>query len=179
MDEGRVLLEAGRGTDSIAGGKPAPRRELLPACTDPRLREKMMDMEEPAPAAAGGHVVLCGLNELGYRTLEELVRLGEDVVAIVRSPGEELARGARDLGATLVVGNYRHGTDRYANNRVEADHGHLKARLHLMRGLKQDGSASVILAGHAFVQNVRRGYYELAVEEPVGRRLAVAFDMAI
>jgi IS6 family transposase len=45
-----------------------------------------------------------------------------------------------------------------------------------MRGFKQDGSASVIIAGHAFVQNVRRGYYELAVEEPAGRRLVVAFD---
>jgi Trk K+ transport system NAD-binding subunit len=66
----------------------------------------MLDMEQPAPAT-GGHVVLCGLNELGYRTLEELVRLGEDVVVIVRSPAEELARGARDLGATLVAGNYR------------------------------------------------------------------------
>ena len=66
-----------------------------------------MDMEAPPPAAAGGHVVLCGLNELGYRTLEELVRLGEDVVVIVRSPAEELARGARELGATLVPGNYR------------------------------------------------------------------------
>jgi transposase-like protein len=69
-----------------------------------------------------------------------------------------------------------HRTDRYANNRIEADHGRLKARLRPMRGLKQHGSASVIIAGHAFVQNVRRGYYELAVEEPAGRRLAVAFD---
>jgi Trk K+ transport system NAD-binding subunit len=68
---------------------------------------KMMDMEAPAPGAAGGHVVLCGLNELGYRTLEELVRLGEDVVVVVRSPAEELARGARELGATLVPGSYR------------------------------------------------------------------------
>jgi hypothetical protein len=59
-----------------------------------------------------------------------------------------------------------HRTDRYANNRIEADHGRLKARLRPMRGLRQDGSASVIIAGHAFVQNVRRGYYELAVEEP-------------
>ena len=31
------------------------------------------------------------------------------------------------------------------------------------------------MAGHAFVQNVRRGHYELAVEEPANRRLAVAF----
>jgi transposase-like protein len=40
-----------------------------------------------------------------------------------------------------------HRTDRYANNRVEADHGRLKARLRPMRGLKQDRSARVIAAG--------------------------------
>jgi transposase, IS6 family len=34
----------------------------------------------------------------------------------------------------------------------------------------------VIIAGHAFVQNIRRGHYELAAEEPENRRLAVAFD---
>jgi transposase, IS6 family len=69
-----------------------------------------------------------------------------------------------------------HRTDRYANNRVECDHGRLKSRLRPMRGLKQDRSARVITAGQALVQNVRRDHYELAVEEPVGRRLAVAFD---
>ena len=37
-------------------------------------------------------------------------------------------------------------------------------------------SARVIIAGHAFVQNLRRGHYELAVDESAGRRLAVAFD---
>ena len=69
-----------------------------------------------------------------------------------------------------------HRTDRYANNRIEADHGRLKARLRPMRGLRQEHSARVVIAGHAFVQNVRRGHYELAVEEPVKRRLAVAFN---
>jgi hypothetical protein len=43
-----------------------------------------------------------------------------------------------------------------------------------MRGLNQDRSARVIAAGHAFVQNVRRGHDELAVDEPATRRLAVA-----
>jgi hypothetical protein len=43
-----------------------------------------------------------------------------------------------------------------------------------MRGLKQDHSARVVLAGHAFVQNLRRGHYELAIDEPVSLRLAVA-----
>ena len=50
-----------------------------------------------------------------------------------------------------------HRTERYANNRVEADHGQLKARLRPMRGLKQDASARVIIVGHAFVQSFRRG----------------------
>src|SRR5215216_68419 len=59
-----------------------------------------------------------------------------------------------------------HRTEQYANNLVEADHGRLKARLRPMRGLKQDHSARVIIAGYAFIQNLRRGHYELAVEEP-------------
>ena len=42
-----------------------------------------------------------------------------------------------------------HRTEQYANNRVECDHGRLKARLRPMRGLKQDHSARVIIAGHA------------------------------
>ena len=67
-----------------------------------------------------------------------------------------------------------HRSDRYANNRVECDHGRLKARLGPMRGLKQDRSARVIIAGRALVQNLRRGHYELAVEEPANRRVAVA-----
>jgi transposase-like protein len=69
-----------------------------------------------------------------------------------------------------------HRTERYANNRVEADHGRLKARLGPMQGLKQERSTSIVIAGHAFVQNLRRGHYELAVDELVARRVAVAFS---
>jgi len=69
-----------------------------------------------------------------------------------------------------------HRTDRYSNNRVECDHGRLKVRLRPMRGLKQDRSARVIIAGHALVQNLRRGHYELAVEELATRRVVTAFD---
>ena len=69
-----------------------------------------------------------------------------------------------------------HRTDRYANNYIEADHGRLKSRLRPMRELKQDRSARVVVAGHALVQNVRRGHYELTVEAPANRRVAVAFD---
>jgi Trk K+ transport system NAD-binding subunit len=45
-------------------------------------------MDEPAtPRVGAGHVVLCGLNELGYRTLEELSRMGAEVVVVVRRGG--------------------------------------------------------------------------------------------
>jgi transposase, IS6 family len=66
-----------------------------------------------------------------------------------------------------------------ANNPIEADHGRLKARLRPMRGLKRLHSADVIAGGHAFVQNLRRGHYELAIELPVPLRLAEAFTALI
>lgn len=69
-----------------------------------------------------------------------------------------------------------HNTDQYANNRVEWDHGRLKARLRPMRGLKRDRTASVIIKGHALIQNIRRGYYELGTEAEPLHRLIEAFD---
>jgi hypothetical protein len=35
-----------------------------------------------------------------------------------------------------------------------------------MRGLRTDKTAQVIIAGHAFMQNLRRGHHELAVDAP-------------
>ncbi|MCP3934655.1 MAG: DDE-type integrase/transposase/recombinase, partial [Actinomycetia bacterium] len=88
-----------------------------------------------------------------------------------------------DLAAPLLrviddlIPEARHDTERYANNRVEWDHGRLKARLRPMRGLRTDRTASVVISGHAFVQNLRRGHYELGVEADHERlRLADAFD---
>lgn len=68
-----------------------------------------------------------------------------------------------------------HITEQYDNNRIESDHARLKARLRPMRGLKQFRSAARIAAGHAFVQNLRRGHYELATDVPPQLRLATAF----
>jgi hypothetical protein len=36
-----------------------------------------------------------------------------------------------------------------------------------MRGLKRDRTARVIVAGHAFIQNLRRGFYDLGTEAPL------------
>jgi hypothetical protein len=44
-----------------------------------------------------------------------------------------------------------------------------------MRGLKRLRSARVISAGHAFVQNIRRGHYELSKELDSQHRLPAAF----
>jgi hypothetical protein len=44
-----------------------------------------------------------------------------------------------------------------------------------MRGLKRIRSARTIAAGHAFVQNLRRGHYELTTDIPVHDRLRAAF----
>jgi hypothetical protein len=44
-----------------------------------------------------------------------------------------------------------------------------------MRGLLTDRTAQVIIAGHAFVQNLRRGRYELGLDAPPATRLAAAF----
>jgi transposase, IS6 family len=69
-----------------------------------------------------------------------------------------------------------HDTTQYANNRIEADHGRLKARLRPMRGLKRDRTAGVVIRGHAFIQNLRRRHYELGVDALPRLTVAAAFD---
>jgi transposase-like protein len=69
-----------------------------------------------------------------------------------------------------------HHNEQYATNRIEADHGQLKRRMQPMRSLKTDRGATVVITGHAFVQNIRRGHYELGIEQPVTRRVATAFS---
>lgn len=57
--------------------------------------------------ASRNHVVLCGLGTVGFRVLEELVRLGEQVFCIERNPACEFLERARELGANVVVGDAR------------------------------------------------------------------------
>ena len=74
----------------------------------------------------------------------------------------------------------QHVTVRYANNRVEADHCRLKARLGPMRGLKRDRWMRIVATGHAFVQNLRRGHYALATEaSPLDRVVAAFTELAL
>jgi transposase, IS6 family len=92
-------------------------------------------------------------------------------------PEEVVTDRAAPLRAAVedLVPSAFHNTKRYSNNRIEADHGRLKARLRSMRGLKRDEPAAVVIAGHAFVQNVRRGHYELGINALPRLQLAAAF----
>jgi transposase-like protein len=67
-----------------------------------------------------------------------------------------------------------HHVEQYANNPIEADHSWLRHRLRPMPGLRTDQTAQVIIAGHAFMQNLM-GHYELAVDAPPIRRVAAVF----
>jgi transposase, IS6 family len=45
-----------------------------------------------------------------------------------------------------------------------------------MRGLKRHRSARILAVGHALVQNLRRGHYDIATDTPIRHRLRIAFD---
>jgi DDE domain len=106
------------------------------------------------------------LSKLAYLTLCRSIQL---LVLLARG---DAANHLEILVLRHQLAVLRRRTERYANNRVECDHGRPKARLGPMRGLKQDCSARVIIAGHAFIQNLRRGHCKLAVGAPVNRRVA-------
>jgi hypothetical protein len=44
-----------------------------------------------------------------------------------------------------------------------------------MRGLKRDHTARVVMRGHALMQNLRRGHYELGIDARARRRVKAAF----
>lgn len=54
-----------------------------------------------------GHVILCGLGTVGYRVLEELIELGEQVFAVERNADSEFVTRARELGAEVIIGDAR------------------------------------------------------------------------
>jgi transposase-like protein len=93
------------------------------------------------------------------------------------TPSEVVTDAAAVYPAVLdeLVPSAWHHVEQYANNPIEADHSRLKQRLRPMRGLRTDTTAQIIIAGHAFVQNLRRGHYELTADIRPARRVAAAF----
>jgi len=93
------------------------------------------------------------------------------------TPSEVVTGTAAIYPAVLddLIPSAWHHVEQYANNPMEADHGRLKHRLRGMRGLRNDRTAQVIIARHAFVQNLRRGHHELGLDVPPALRVAAAF----
>jgi transposase-like protein len=54
-----------------------------------------------------------------------------------------------------------HETGKRVQQRIERDHQHLKGRLRPMRGVKTLTGARVFCRGHAFLRNLRGGFYDL------------------
>jgi transposase-like protein len=92
------------------------------------------------------------------------------------TPGEVVTDAAAIYPAVLeeLVPTAWHHVEQHANNPIEADHSQLKHRLRPMRGLRTDRTAQVIIAGHAFMQNLRRGHYELATDVAEAQRVTAA-----
>jgi transposase-like protein len=92
-------------------------------------------------------------------------------------PNEVVTDAAAIYPAVLdeLIPSAWHHVEQYANNPIEADHSQLKQRLRPMRGLQTDRTAQVIIAGHAFMQNLRRGHYELGIDAAPAVRVAAAF----
>jgi transposase-like protein len=112
------------------------------------------------------------------RDIASARRFFTTALAAHRAPAEVITDRAAALATVIAepIPAAFHNTGQYENNRCEYDHGRLKARLRPMRGPKTDRTASVVIRGHAFIQNLRRGHYELGVEVAPVFRLATAFD---
>ncbi len=75
----------------------------------------------------------------------------------------------------VVLPSVEHQCSRYLNYALERDHGHLKQRLHPMRGFKHPASADTVVRGHALVQNLRKGFSTLTATVECRFRLLAAW----
>lgn len=69
------------------------------------IRAKLGGVLEARRIPDGGHVVVCGLGNVGFRCVEELVRLGQQVVAIENVHDNPFAETVRRLGAAVIIGD--------------------------------------------------------------------------
>lgn len=99
------------------------------------------------------HIILCGLGTVGFRILEELVRLGEHVFVVERRADAEFLERARALGAEVVIGDAR--TE------------------NLLRSLNVAEARSVIVATNDDLSNleIAMDLREMKVEVPIILRL--------
>jgi Trk K+ transport system NAD-binding subunit len=77
---------------------------LFSMMTDFLLRTRFSDLFSVGTSGRRGHVIVAGLGNVGYRIVNQLVALGEDVVAVERSAGAKFV-GATRARAPVVLGD--------------------------------------------------------------------------
>ena len=98
-------------------------------------------------------------------------RAAEDAATFLRRaieatgvvPNEVTTDGAAAYPPALatVLPGVLHETGKAIQQRIERDHQHLKGRLRPLRGFKTLTGARVLCRGHAFLRNLRGGFYDL------------------
>lgn len=78
-------------------------------------------------------------------------------------PDEVTTDGAASYPPALaaVLPGVLHEPGKAVQQRIERDHQHLKGRLRPTRGFKTLAGARVLCRGHAFLRNLRNGFYDL------------------
>lgn len=69
------------------------------------IRAKLGGALEAGRIPDGGHVVVCGLGNVGFRCVEELVRMGRPVVAVEKVADNPFAATVRRMGVPVVIGD--------------------------------------------------------------------------
>ena len=80
---------------------------LFGIITDTILNSRLREFFGKGRLNMHDHIVLCGLGKLGYRILEHLKKLGEDVVAIEIQEECRFADDARNMGVPVITGDIR------------------------------------------------------------------------
>ncbi len=113
-----------------------------------------------------GHIVLCGLDGLGLRTLDELRKLGEEVTVVADNAPDGFIQRAQALGALFLHGNYR--DEATLKNACVSD-----ARALVVTTADDVGNIHAALAAHELNPNIR--IVLRIFNQDFGRRLETLF----
>jgi Trk K+ transport system NAD-binding subunit len=69
------------------------------------LRARLGGALEVRRIPDGGHVIVCGLGNIGFRAVEELVHSNERVVVVERAADGRFVATARRLGVAVIIGD--------------------------------------------------------------------------
>ncbi|MGL6097472.1 MAG: NAD-binding protein, partial [Fimbriiglobus sp.] len=69
------------------------------------IRARLGGAFELAKVPDGGHIVVCGLGNIGFRAVEELVRMRRPVVAIEKVNDNPFAATVRRMGVPVIIGD--------------------------------------------------------------------------